>query len=199
MIRPGSRRRPFTPTDGLILAAGLGLAGWAVSRIDPFFLQMTRAYRSVSPPWPGMPAWALALELPLRRVQADLTAVLIPISLAVGLATFRRRVGGPRRVASSPGLAASAAAAGAVVVDLGVHVLLPWWQAGTLPHPLFWTNLMESFRLDVTAPLGAVWAYQVVGRLWHPRDDWRDWLGRWLGASWLLAVAIDLACLATWG
>ncbi len=199
MTRPRGRTRPFTPVDAAILALGLALGAWAAVRLDPLFLQTTWAYASVGPPWRRMPTYLAELELPLKRAQADLIAALVPISLAVALATFRRRVGGFRRLASSPGLAASAALAGSILVDIGLDAPDLDWSLTTAAFSVYWTNLMEFFKLDATAPLGAIWTCQAAAGSWRPRDDWRDWLGRWLGATWLALIGLDAAFVMVWG
>ncbi len=199
MIRPRVRSRPFTIVDGAILLLGLALAVFVAIWFDPLFLEEPHLFRGFGPPRSWLPIWAVGLDLPMKRATVDATAALIPVSLAVALATFRRPIGGCRRVGGSPGLTASAVVAVAVVAEIAIVGLDHRSHARHWEVPAFWIALLNDFQFDVSAPVGAAWAYQGVGRLWHPRDDWRDWLGRWLGGAWLGLIGLGFLHLAIWG
>ena len=70
------------------------------------------------------------------------------------------------------------------------------WRSLT---PTFWNNAMSLLVVDVTATLGGVWTYQAFARLWRPRADWRDWLGRWLGGLWVCSFGASVLFLVLWG
>jgi hypothetical protein len=44
--------------------------------------------------------------------------------------------------------------------------------------------LLET-PIEVPASLLGVWGYLILARAWEAHDDWRDWLGRWLGWCWI--------------
>jgi hypothetical protein len=200
MSRPRPRRRPFTWLDGLILAAFAGLGVAAAVAADATFLEVLWAEASRRVPWPGMPRWLRALELPAKRVHYDSIPFLIVVSLGVGLATFRRRAGGRRRAWRGPGVAATA------IISLSLAIQAARNLYGLWPRGL-WQKLDDISKNDIiyyfygsaTGPLLGVWGYMLLSRTWRLRDDWRDWLGRWLGWCWLCEIGMDVLFMAAWG
>jgi hypothetical protein len=51
----------------------------------------------------------------------------------------------------------------------------------------------------VTTSILGVWSCLLLARAWKPRDDWGDWLGRWLAWCWLSHPAFFVMALAIWG
>ncbi len=157
--------------------------------------------------WTNLPTWIRDLELPAKRIEKDFVAFLIVMSLGVALVSFRRRaawcfVGLPR-----PGVAASAAAAIVLLVH-GVGVKVRHWSRPVgFSHlsikviPPYWYFGLESFSIatEVAASILGIWTYLILARRWKARDDWRDWLGRWVGWCWISLVCFDVLTLVTWG
>jgi hypothetical protein len=196
----------FTWLDGLILAVFLGAAIAAAAADDPRFLATMSFSASRRPAWDGLPAWAGALELPSKRAQSDFGAFLAVMTLGVGLVTFRRvparRLGLPR-----PGVAATAAAAMALLAHTALFVARSSYQylwarvglaslAGELHGPEFQPNAAGA---EVTGAILGIWAYLALAHGWRARDDWRDWLGRWLGWAWLSNIAFHALFVVVWG
>jgi hypothetical protein len=138
-------------------------------------------------------------------VQSDFVAFLDVMTLGVALALFRRR---PWRfpVLPSPGLAATAAATAVILwskawlflrlSDTSIwhgYVVVGAWSS----HQAEFLPGAES--VSIAAGILGVWAYLGVAGAWKARDNWRDWLGRWLGWSWISAVVLRSFCFALWG
>jgi hypothetical protein len=200
------RKRPATWLDGLILAAYLAM-GLGAAVLNDLVTTRDRGIYAVSPrpAWRGLPWWLQALQIPSKRVQGDFVAFLEVMSVGVALALFRRR---PWRfpVLPAPGLAATAAVAAVILLNRawfflriregGVwhgYVLVGAWvyyQAEFLPGA-------ES--VSVAASIMGVWGYLALAGAWEVRDDWRDWLGRWVGWSWISAAGLRALCFTLWG
>jgi hypothetical protein len=224
-----ARPIPFTWLDGLVLAGFAALAvAWAVSA-DREFLDLVSSFASRRVPWPNLPEWVEDLELPAKRIARDFATFLSVMSVGIAVASFRRRaswclVGLPR-----PGIAATAAAALVLLArQAWIHGLV-WYSLGGfpwIPTPLslfrlintaffdpirFGLNLRQfgqtswylmrllEIRIEVPASILGVWGYLTLARAWKARDDWRDWLGRWLGWCWIGMVLFDVLAILTWG
>ena len=203
------RPRPFTWPDALILAAffALGVAGAVLD--DPGFLSSMMFAASRQDAWPGLPRWAKALEMPSKRVQSDFGAFLALMGLGVAVVTLRGGWGRLRRGGfPAPGVAASAAVATTLLVDLVLDVVKITKNGvwANIPATYWLTEAWHSSefqsRTQAIHAAGAilgVWAYLILARSWRPRADWRDWLGRWLGWAWLGYSASTALFIALWG
>ena len=167
---------------------------------DRVFFNLLPSLASHQAPWGGLPDWVADLELPAKRVQWDFLAFLSVVSLGVGLVIVRGRRSGVRNGLPGPGVAAGVTAA-LVVIEQTLERLCLAAQDGLLVWPAFirtrddmrkwnpdeWNTGPYWFEVEaaVTAAILGVWSYLVLARAWKPRDDWRDWLGRWLAWCWL--------------
>jgi hypothetical protein len=202
--RPIRRARPipFTWLDGLVLAGFATLAVvWAVHS-DRGFLELLSSFASKRVLWPGLPEWVQDLELPAKRIARDFVTFLSVMSVGIALASFRRRqtwclVGLPR-----PGIAATATTALMLMArETWIHGLV--WQYLGVFHPIATPFAVLRFEfeapIEVPASILGVWGYLVLARAWRARDDWRDWLGRWLGWCWIGLVLFYVLAILTWG
>jgi hypothetical protein len=193
---------PFTGFDGLVLAGFAVLAVIVVVPNDHEFFPWMRSFAIGNAPWTSLPEWVSDLELPAKRIANDFTVFLAVMTLGVASVTFRHRaawclVGLPR-----PGVAASAAAA----IVLIVHEIGARFRYWCRPHllkafPASWYLGLESLSIEteVAASILGVWAYLMLARGWKARDDWRDWLGRWLAWCWLSTIPFHVLSMAIWG
>ena len=196
-------RLPFTGIDGLVLAGFAVLAVIEVIPNDDVFFHRLRAFASKKAPWTNLPEWVRDLELPAKRIANDFTAFLTVMSLGVASVTFRHRAAWCRVGLPRPGVAASAAAAMVLIVhEVGVQVR--YWRFSQLRSflaPQIWYLGLESTSIEteVAASILGVWAYLMLARGWKARDDWRDWLGRWLAWCWVSTIPFRVLCIAIWG
>ncbi len=198
------RHRPFTWLDGLILATFGILAVAAVVESHEGFLNLLSFIASRSEPWPGSPAWFLALEIPAKRVQCDFIAFLVVATFGIGLATFRRpgviRLG----FRAGPGVIATATALGILgyllVLSLALTAYRGEYFLWEVPLEMVSYSLgLMDYEADVTGGILGVWALLVVSGRWRARADWRDDLGRWLAWCWLGNVMLDVLFPLLWG
>jgi hypothetical protein len=78
------------------------------------------------------------------------------------------------------------------------------WVGVSLPRFLrsatsWYTEELFESRIEVPAAILGIWGYVVLARGWKARDDWRDWLGRWLGWCWVSVVLFDVLAIVIWG
>jgi hypothetical protein len=197
---------PFTRLDALLLVGFAVLAIGVVLLEDREFFDRMAIFASGKAPWTNLPEWVSDLELPAKRIENDFAVFLIVMSLGVASVCFRRRaawcfVGLPR-----PGVAATAATAIVLLAhELGAQI--PYWYhrvsvgfvlkvVPTVWHLGLETSIVET---EVTAAILGVWAYLLLARGWKARDDWRDWLGRWLAWCWVSTLPFHVLAIAIWG
>jgi hypothetical protein len=157
-------------------------------------------------PWRDLPGWAKDLEMPSKRVQSDFAGFLAITSLGVGLVMFRRRPVG-RRSLPMPGVAAAAAAFSVLLFKAARTLpLISYRGLWSQQSIAGWVELLHGPEYQAsttgTAVAGAIlgtWSYLALARAWRARDDWRDWLGRWLGWAWLSQIAFHPLFLIIWG
>jgi hypothetical protein len=180
--------------DGFILVvfAACGLVMAVLN--DRVFFNLLPSLASHQAPWQSLPDWVADLELPAKRVQWDFRAFLSVVSMGLGLVIVRGRRCGFRNGLPGPGVAAGITAA-AVVIEQTLERLRLAAQDGSLVWPVWlrvrydghvwnpgqWNTGPYWYEVEaaVTAAILGVWSYLVLARAWKPRDDWRDWLGRW--------------------
>ncbi|HZW33759.1 MAG TPA: hypothetical protein VFF52_23760 [Isosphaeraceae bacterium] len=223
-----ARPIPFTWLDGLVLAGFAALAvGRAVSA-DREFLELLSSFASPRMPWTNLPEWVEDLELPAKRIARDFVTFLSVMSVGIALASFRRRaswclVGLPR-----PGIAATATAALVLMArEVWIHGLV-WYSLGgfrwvptldslcqveaeaysgpmrfvlkpRFPQTFWYTKHLLETPIEVPASLLGVWGYLILARAWKAHDEWRDWLGRWLGWCWIGLMLFYVLAILTWG
>jgi hypothetical protein len=181
---------------------------------DRAFFDLLPSLASRQAPWGGLPDWFADVELPAKRVQWDFLAFLSVVSVGVGLVILRGCRRGVRNGLPGPGVAAGITAA-LVVIEQTLERLRLAAQDGLLVWPAFirmrfamprwnppdWNTGPYWFELEaaVTAAILGVWSYLVLARAWKARDDWRDWLGRWLAWCWLGQLPAHVLILILWG
>lgn len=181
---------------------------------DRAFFDLLPSLASRQTPWQTFPEWVADLELPAKRVQWDFLAFLSVVSVGVGLEILRGRRRGIRNGLPGPGIVAGATAALVVIEQTLERLrlaaqdgLLAWpavlrmrgsWQRW---NPYEWNTGPYWFELEaaVTAAILGVWSYLILARAWKPRDDVRDWLGRWLAWCWLGQLPAHVLILILWG
>jgi hypothetical protein len=145
------------------------------------------------------------MHLPAKRVQSDFVAFLDLMSIAVAIVLFRRP---PWRfpVLPAPGIAATAAATGAILLGKGSFLLRSTFDLGlNLRRSVAALNAYQSEfvpsaeSVTVAGAVLGVWIYLALARASKARDDWRDWLGRWLGWAWISAVVFRTLVFTLWG
>jgi hypothetical protein len=207
----------FRWLDGLILACFSTVGLYAALWIDREYMKHLPFFRTNVNTWTSpLPYWLEDLDLSAKRVQFDFLAFLTVLSPGVGLVTFRRRSSWQWGHLPGPGLAASAAAAIAVIYKVLERVFLvshqdPNSRSLDLIWPIgrsegFWSAMdwgwgiaLYQVETGVTGAIIGVWVYLTLARAWRARDDWRDCLGRWLGWCWLGNIAFHPLVQLIWG
>lgn len=199
------RERRFTWLEGLILAVFVVLA-LAVAVFHHLVTSGWRLtyYTGSSVPWPSLPWWFQALHGPAKRVQSDFVAFLGIVSIGVALVLFRRP---PWRIPSLPTPGGSAAAAAVATMLWGKVLILLRTSDGPrrVTRAIQGMGISEAEFLpnaesvQVAGAVMGVWVYLLLARAWKARDDWRDWLGRWLGWAWISAAALRALLFGLWG
>jgi hypothetical protein len=189
--------------DALTLAAAFVGAVAMASAADHDILGPMACFR-FSPRgrvWPSSLNWVMDLAGPARRIQYDFRWFLSIASVALGIVFFRKPAARRWRALRKPGVAAVGAAL-VVVAGCIAYTATPIALAShRRMQSLLGTDAPCWFELDVTvtgAILGS-WTYLWLVRLWRPRRDWADWLGRWLGWCWLSTIAFDALSPILWG
>lgn len=139
-------------------------------------------------------------------MQSDFAAFLAIMSLGIGAVTFRKRPSRHRGV-PTPGVAAMAAAVSVMVIQsaLGVGLIARrnlWAQQDFGGWVEYLHGEEFSPATTGTAIAGAIlgtWSYLAVAGAYRARDDWRDWLGRWVGWAWLSQVGLHSLFAIIWG
>jgi hypothetical protein len=181
---------------------------------DRAFFDLLPSLVSHQAPWESLPDWVGDLELSTKRVQWGFLAFLSVVSIGVGLVIVRGRRRGIRNGLPGPGVAAGVTAA-LVVIEQTVERLCFAAQDRLLVWPAWlrvrfdmrkwdpneWNTGTYWFEVEaaVTAAILGVWSYMVLARAWKARDDWRDWLGRWLAWCWLAQLPAHILILTIWG
>jgi hypothetical protein len=103
------------------------------------------------------------------------------------------------------------AATAAVAAVVGYEVLwslAKYWRfdaweaitADTWPGILHWAEFYPTnITTNVTGAILGTWTFLALAGSWRARDDWRDWLGRWLAWAWLVNVAFHPFSVILWG
>jgi hypothetical protein len=207
-------RVPFQRLDGLVLILFFVVGLYAAVLIDAEFME-NLWYFDAGNPWAFLPDCVAALELPAKRVQFDFLAFLSVVTPGIGLVTFRRLASWRWGGFPGPGVAASATSALTELHQVAERICLLyynhpgyrklgliWPPGGRIQwSPYDWGYASSLFQIGsgVTGAILGVWAYLILARAWKARDDWRDFLGRWLAWCWLGEVAFSTLAPVIWG
>jgi hypothetical protein len=207
---PKSTPVPLQRADAIILGL-IFLGGFSAALfIDWKFKSHEFGLRFGKPPT-SLPEWIRSLELSARRLQYDLTACLIAITPAIGLAAFRRRVTWKCHGFPGPGVAAIAASSLAVIHHVAERACIVFSNESggwIWAHPagVSWSPREFGYGVSVlqvgagvTGAILGVWAYLLLAQAWEPRDEWRDLLGRGLAFCWLGEMGFEVLAPALWG
>jgi hypothetical protein len=207
--------RAFSPIDGLILSIAVGLALYLSTLLDNELMLNLRMLHVGKSPL-GITSNAFEeLELPARRIALDFLAFLSVTSVGMALVFFRRPASWRCPGLPSPGVAATAAAAVAVVHQVVERLLLayyqnpggrsigPFWAANGwyIWNPYDWWPDTALYQIEAgaTGAILGVWSLLLLSSRWRPASDWRDDAGRWLGWCWLSTLAFQALSIVLWG